>query len=285
MKNFFRTILVISTAFTISVQARFLEQDIYLPESELNSITKVSNDFKELVKRIHKHYDNEINHKGAILKVDYDLSSSAVNAYASREKNIWKITFKGGLLRHKKFDRDLFALILCHELGHHIGGSPLKFPGHVDRGWVSTEGQADYFATNSCLKKLFHHEDNAGIISNIKLPIQIVDGCANFQNINDQNLCKRSSLIAIKGGEFTRSLGRTRRGYKYPLPKIDNPDQTVVKKTSIMHPNPQCRLDTYFQGSLCTAIEFPLSDPYSNCADIYSAYSGARPRCWYHSSK
>lgn len=285
MKNFFRTILVISTAFTISVQARFLEQDIYLPESELNSITKVSNDFKELVKRIHKHYDNEINHKGAILKVDYDLSSSAVNAYASREKNIWKITFKGGLLRHKKFDRDLFALILCHELGHHIGGSPLKFPGHVDRGWVSTEGQADYFATNSCLKKLFHHEDNAGIISNIKLPIQIVDGCANFQNINDQNLCKRSSLIAIKGGEFTRSLGRTRRGYKYPLPKIDNPDQTVVKKTSIMHPNPQCRLDTYFQGSLCTAIEFPLSDPYSNCTDIYSAYSGARPRCWYHSSK
>ncbi len=53
----------------------------------------------------------------------------------------------GGMMGHPFMTTDTFLLLLCHELGHVLGGPPLK----SRNGWSSTEGQADYYS-GACVK-------------------------------------------------------------------------------------------------------------------------------------
>lgn len=69
-----------------------------------------------------------------------------VNALASRSGNTWEIHVYGGLLQHPDLTDDEVLLILCHELGHHLGGAPLA----SRNGWASCEGQADYWSAKNC---------------------------------------------------------------------------------------------------------------------------------------
>ena len=51
------------------------------------------------------------------------------------------------------------------------------------------------------------------------------------------------------------------------------------------HPGTQCRLDTYFQGALCSLSEendVDQEDPrIGNCNRVDGDQLGARPFCWY----
>lgn len=69
-----------------------------------------------------------------------------INALASRTENVWEIHVYGGLLQHPDLTDDEVFLILCHELGHHVGGPPLA----SRNGWASSEGQADYWSAKNC---------------------------------------------------------------------------------------------------------------------------------------
>jgi hypothetical protein len=69
-----------------------------------------------------------------------------VNAMASREGNHWQIHIYGGLLQHPDLTDDEVLLVLCHELGHHLGGTPKA----SRNGWSSCEGQADYWSAKNC---------------------------------------------------------------------------------------------------------------------------------------
>jgi len=72
----------------------------------------------------------------------------------------------GGLARHETMTPDGFATVVCHELGHHLGGVPKKF-SWFGNSWASNEGQADYFGIMKCLRKMFEHEDNVKIVKEI----------------------------------------------------------------------------------------------------------------------
>ena len=52
------------------------------------------------------------------------------------------------MLAHPQMNSNTLMLLLCHELGHFLGGPPLK----SRTGWSSTEGQADYYSTAHCMK-------------------------------------------------------------------------------------------------------------------------------------
>lgn len=65
---------------------------------------------------------------------------------------VHELTIFGGLLRLPETSPETATLILCHELGHGIGGPPYKSGGMS--GEASVEGQADYFATSECLPKV-----------------------------------------------------------------------------------------------------------------------------------
>src|SRR4051812_30887126 len=65
----------------------------------------------------------------------------------------------GGLATRPSVTEDVLILIGCHEIGHLMGGEPLKSPGYI----ISAEGQADYYATLKCARKYFQDEDNASL--------------------------------------------------------------------------------------------------------------------------
>jgi hypothetical protein len=73
-----------------------------------------------------------------------------VNAEVVKENGLVAIVVWGGMISHPKMTPATFYLLLCHELGHFLGGPPLKSRD----GWSSTEGQSDYFSSASCAKDL-----------------------------------------------------------------------------------------------------------------------------------
>ncbi len=146
------------------------------------------------------------------------------------------------------FDRDAYVLILCHELGHAVGGSPygsgLK---------TSIEGQADHYAAAICAPKVFADTtETQQRLRGRKIDPDLVRWCArHHKGENEFNLCLRigTAALTVAHAHYLNSNGRYTQG------KINTPDCTqFVLKYSFSgtirsrHPSPQCRLDTYMRG-------------------------------------
>jgi hypothetical protein len=90
------------------------------------------------------------------LPTDHDIAvrldplNPRVNAEVVKENGLVAIVVWGGMISHPKMNPATFYLLLCHELGHFLGGPPLK----SRTGWSSTEGQSDYYSASSCVKDL-----------------------------------------------------------------------------------------------------------------------------------
>ena len=147
------------------------------------------------------------------------------------------------LARHKTITTDGFALVACHEIGPHIGGAP-RYAGE---DWASNEGQADYFATLKCLRRVWQSEDNGAAVRNMTVPAFLSNSCkTQWADKADQEHCV---LVAKAGDSVAKLFAALGRNAK--APKFDTPDPKVVTATNDNHPATQCRLDTYFQGALC----------------------------------
>lgn len=161
-------------------------------------------------------YSEEVASYGAELDIELQWNNKSKNAHAARWGNTWRIVIGGAFLNWKNGDGPL-RLLLCHELGHHLGGSPKKFPGTGDLSWVAAEGQADYFAGHDCALKIM-----------------------------DLETAVRASESLAKHWWHNNRKQRRR-----PPPSLDKKSTVVVEKTLRKHPEPQCRLDTYIAGITC----------------------------------
>lgn len=81
--------------------------------------------------------------------------NARVNAEINKNEDAVVIDVMGGMLAHPKMSPDVLNLLLCHELGHLLGGAPLK----SRNGWSATEGQADYFSGGFCARTFIPEED------------------------------------------------------------------------------------------------------------------------------
>ncbi len=70
---------------------------------------------------------------------------------------IHSLTIMGGLLKTNGVTQDTAVLILCHELGHGIGGAPFKNENAFTEYQTSTEAQADYYSTYICAPQVWQH--------------------------------------------------------------------------------------------------------------------------------
>lgn len=141
------------------------------------------------------------------------------------------IFFFGGLARMPEVTVQGAALILCHELGHGIGGAPFK-----DGTKTSVEGQADYFATRDCLSKVLANQFFFQEVA----PMDPLNICTT-------ELCRhifagiQSELAVINDNnpEQAAQFGQT--------------DATIVNAVNTnpwFYPSNQCRLDTMIAGAL-----------------------------------
>ena len=201
-------------------------------------------------------------------------TEGAVDAHTTRDENDNPvIVVNGGLARHPLMTKDGFLLLVCHEIGHHLGGAPKILRGTSGlRGWSSAEGQADYYATTKCLPQFFQ----LGMESkDIDYDNDVVDQGLALSKCSD-NLCARIVLSGLAVSQVFASLVKGT-----PEPSLLLSDPVKVEKTFYKHPNPQCRLDTYLSGANCDVgrdISFDLNDPkIGACVKD----QGARPLCWY----
>jgi hypothetical protein len=133
----------------------------FIPVNSFLANDFTEQEFKGAIKHFEKFFGPQIEDEHNVeLIVFGSWASNTVNAYAEKSDKKVMVTIYGGLARHKAITKDGFIAVLCHELGHHFGGYPKKSTNK----WSSAEGQADYYASMKCLRRLWKNEDNAQAI-------------------------------------------------------------------------------------------------------------------------
>ena len=171
------------------------------------------------------------------LVINKKWNDATVNANCSRSGGIVTINMYGGLARRPEIIPEGFALVLMHELNHAYGGEPYISVWRK----MSAEGQADYMGTKEGLKKIL-----SKIATSDLEPTEFMkNSCLKFIDENEQDLC-------IKGLLAGQSLGNLLAKIKnVSPPNYETPDTYITDETLTSYPKTvQCRLDTYFAGTL-----------------------------------
>jgi hypothetical protein len=279
------TVLISTTAIACDENGK----SGFMPENDMHIGigNKMASDmtearFNEIIDKVDAHYAPIVKDLGGKLKWARKWEDGTVNASAQRMWKTYKVNMYGGLARHELVTDDGFAMVVCHELGHHLGGAP-KIGGLMGK-WASNEGQSDYFASLKCFRKVFQSENNQEIVSKMNIPASVSNKCsAHFTTADEVALCVRT---AMAGKSLSNLLGSLNSSSETAF---DTPDNSVVSATNNKHPAAQCRLDTYFQGALC---DKRLSDELDNrdakmgtCNRSQNYTEGVRPLCWYAPGK
>ncbi len=189
------------------------------------------------------------------------------------------IAMFGGLARHPMMTVDGFALVACHEIGHHFGGYPRK-----GESFASAEGQADYYGTSKCLRHVFAGENNVQLMARrpVDLTARLRCKTAFPKNPEDAAICMRSAMAGITLAMTLGSLGSSPE-----IVTLKTPEREVVTETNVSYPTTQCRLDTYFRGALCPEdANRPMNfqNPNQGACRQKSVFDfGSRPPCWFKS--
>jgi hypothetical protein len=232
-----RTITLLSAlVFTAQVKAQNLDND----------------SFGKLINEVLSPYMQELKSISPELKLNIDWQSDHPNASVSMRKGKVHMNFHGGFVRENGLSADAFAMTVCHEIGHLLGGYPKVFPTQK----YSAEAQSDYFATASCIKKYFK-------LSPRKVSAQELEILSDDQ----KSLCSKKENC-LRGLVAISSLSQAYKGEK----DINSYSNEIVNVTNYNdYPSAQCRIDTLRAGLLCNSSEC-LEGP------------GKRPSCWYNTS-
>lgn len=230
-----------------------------------------------------------VKEQGYELVIQNRWKDSTVNASTYTDGKKWIINAYGGLARFEGMTPDAYTMVLCHELGHHLGGFP-------NMGWASNEGQSDYYATAKCFPRMAASKKKA-----INVPGIVTEKCSLLhKSQNEIHLCEKSSMTGFELATVLNNLSRMfapmnceldpfRPAYcpqNYILDiDFSTPDVSEVSKTYNGHPQAQCRLDTYFAGAICNMPhdeDFSSENPITGaCAEEKGDKIGVRPHCWY----
>jgi hypothetical protein len=288
----------------------FPDNNLYFPISNGAEQTGISKeDFDTVLDAIQMVYGPEVKAEGGTLKILRNWTDGEVNAGASRSPfgNTYILHMFGGMARHPQMTKEGFLLVACHEMGHHLGKSP-TYPGTP----MASEGQADYFATLKCMRKVlavFNTAREASKLSRIAGRLAS-NACKRFERLSLDGapdgaaVCLRSHIAAETLATILGGLTNDKRKSKglppLPPPSLQTPDESAVRNTIVdAYPGVQCRLDTYSSGALCpVSVETKLdaNSPNSGVClmpsrgaslaeanvDSIEDQLGARPPCWYN---
>ena len=293
-------LLLALCAFQAPSFAKFLPDHEILPLSFLSVGPSNTSEqkFKEVLNEIQKTYEPVVATHGGKLRISGNWRDEKLNAAANQLFGSWNVVITGGLARRPELTTDGFILILCHELGHHLAGVAFASNGPPIGGtWAANEGQSDYFATQSCARKLWNGDVVNNENSYKESSLEIRSQCTKVWNDQaSQNLCARI-LMASESVAFTMQAlkGETNK------PSYSTPDTKIVDKTDSNHPATQCHMDTSLQGALCAKVFNENFIPGKNVKE--GAFSkqaesetvpftchaadgdnlGLRPQCWFKS--
>ena len=154
-----------------------------------------------------------------------------------------QIFISGGVARLPNATMEGVALILCHELGHPYGGAPLRYDD--DGVKISLEGQADYYSTAQCLRKILPL-----IPTRQSAPPDPYGACQD-------DICRRIFVAIETQRDYFAANAENPQQTNYYTPSTEVVDS--INYEPFFYPSAQCRLDTLVAG----ALQRP------------------RPACWY----
>lgn len=265
--------------YSFGVFASFPKNDLSRPIVNNKFDLKNKRVFDQVLDELASIYTKKIESYGANFEIIRAWEDDKVNASARKKGKDWAIKVYGGLFRFELITPDSFAMVICHEIGHLIGGAPTWKPQNIS----SSEGQADYFSSLSCMKTYLQNKKNSEYLKDKTISNFIKKECVKvYEQDEAKNLiCLRQALAAKNLGDtyIYLSSGKTPVSFETKDPYI----RMFILFNG--YPNPQCRLDTLLSGLLCD------KDPEINYEqnlynkgtcnlkgnDIY----GLRPKCWY----
>ncbi|RLA65892.1 MAG: hypothetical protein DRQ88_04075 [Epsilonproteobacteria bacterium] len=184
-------------------------------------------------------------------------------AFATKKENNYTITVFGGYFNNPNITFDSLSLLLCHELGHILGGSPKRHDDEGNLTWSSVEGQADFFAPKCLINFLKTNPEFDGtevFLDSTPIPENLLLECESTYN---RGLCLRFFKASI---DLIKVFRYNEHHKDESLPSFNTPDPTVVNTLWEKHPNLQCRLDTY--------VAAILDRPRPKCWFFYKRYHG-----------
>jgi len=263
------------------------KNDLRIPEGSKMAGGISHEVYDQAIDKVESLYTAIVAAHGGKLKLNRMWTTDEVNSNATRKGSTWIINAYGGLARYKSMTYDGEIMVLCHEMGHHMGGFP-SYPGVFGDSWASNEGQSDYFATMKCFRKVVEEDDNESIVAAMTIPAEVSRGCQlGFSDAKELALCKRSAMTGKVLAQVLYELGRGSSRSSEPVnsPEFNTPSQAVVTTTDNNHPLSQCRLDTYFSGAICRVssnVDFGKKEGHTGaCNQELGDSFGFRPRCWY----
>jgi hypothetical protein len=268
-----------TTIFACSIDGKtgFLPpNDIEIPPHQKAGLS--IQEFHEVIDQVEAIYNPIVTSHGSALKIQRMWENPRVNAGTLQLENgkVWQINLYGGFARHPSLTPDGFALVICHELGHHLGGAPKKkIPT-----WSSFEGQSDYFATLKCLRLVFQKQDNIAAIAEMDIPSKVSQRCTSSFSVEwEAALCIRTTMAGLSVASVSADI------QKEPIPSTDRFDATIVEESQEKHPLAQCRLDSYFEGSVCEVSSYvkvsQIDEVPGTCHPASGHTTGTRPLCWF----
>ncbi len=201
-----------------------------------------------IIAEVIENYSTELVDSGLELEVDLRWDSEVINQGVTRKGYKARLTVHGGIARKAEMTADAFALVVCHEVGHLIGGAPSVKPSNK----FGSEGQSDYFASSQCIKRYLKNKDNKLFLADKNIPKTLSSKCSSsFNDRDEQDVCLRTGLAILAESHIYHIGGLN----------FENPSQLKVEYTIYNdYPNGQCRVDTQLAGAL----------------------NQERPRCWFN---
>lgn len=235
--------------------------------------------FEAVLTAVESVYKPVVASRGGILRLRGNWENGMTEAVSRRVEGRWVIDVFGGLARHPATTVDGLAAVVCHEIGHHLGGAPKRASNHLP--WASGEGQSDYFAAVKCLRRILPLVPTAEPAAAEPAELRAVATACSAAHPTPETgaLCVRSALAGLS---FIRLFADFRRE---PEPSFLVNDVREAPSTDDDYPSAQCRLDTFLSGALCPRPASQEVDDSDHAAGVCSRAGGDaagwRPACWY----
>ncbi len=198
---------------------------------------------------------SQLDSEQQILHCSWESDFANADAGRNLKDKTWYIGIGGGLMHLQGMTDEGLTLVTCHEIGHLFGGFPFVHEGFTGLSLpLSAEGQADYFASQVCLRRIWQNRDNSQSRSGLIYRDHIEKGAVSrcdlaYQDKPSRDLCYKSIYA---GMSFVLALVDP---YEPPMnPSIETPDTTVADSTLGTHPPSQCRFDSFIAAALCPTI-------------------------------
>lgn len=239
-----------------------------------------SSSFKAITEALGATFHDEITARQARLGFTLVDARRAPHAMARKvSERDWQIEMDQSMHDLTALNPATMALILCHEVGHFLGGAPYVVGRPLTAAVtsrapkkMSCEGQADYFAATSCFHRIVKSVPALEAAPEVSLDHDLARQCESaYAHPRDQKICR----IGLRASsELATIYATTLRAMDMPSSFVERFSHEVTDRTLNYvgeYPDLSCRYQTMAHGMLCNET---VEGECRNSAWV-------RPSCWF----